>query len=172
MPDKNKVKVFQETGMKIFKSCILCRHGEIPGNAWGYCKNQSHFFTHAKHGRMPGVAHASMGCDDFAMMGQHTREMTELGVYTSLIPYHDEEVEVVGVEEEAEEPAPAEPPIMEFQGDALAKTEPEPQSGQVTAAVFGAQEIIEEPEPPEPEPEPEAPKPTQSARERLRRGET
>jgi len=171
MPDKNKVKIFQETGMKIFKSCTLCRYGEIPNNnSWGYCKNKSHFFTHAKHGRMPGVAHAAMGCDDFELQNEHSRAMVELGVYSELIPYYDEEVEMVGVEEEAE------PPIMQFHNDAPSKTEDEDEDE-------GEPESEPQPEPPViaqqlPQSEPAAPEEPeqvhqvpQSARSRLRRGE-
>lgn len=100
MPDKNKMKVFAQTGMTIFKSCILCRFGESPNNAWGYCKHPDHFFTHATHGRVPGVSHASMGCDDFEPMNEHSREMTELAPYLKLLPFHDDNLECVGVEEE------------------------------------------------------------------------
>ena len=101
MPDTNKLKVFEQTRMTIFKSCILCRYGEIPNSAWGYCKHPDHFYTHGKHGRVPGVSHASMGCNDFEFMNEHSREMVELGPYLRLLPLQDDVVEVVGgVEDE------------------------------------------------------------------------
>jgi len=167
MPDKNKIKVFQSTGMKIFKSCVLCKHGEIPGNVWwGYCKHPEHFFTHARHGRMPGVAHAAMGCDDFELLNKHTREMVELGVYSELIPYYDEEVEMVGVEEEA-----AEPPIMQFHGDAPPREEDEEEDEDEPEPEPESPVVAQQPELTAPEnPEQKTTTP-QSARARLRRGE-
>jgi len=102
MPDKNKMKVFKRTNMTIFETCTLCKHGEIPSNAtWGYCKHPGHFYDNLRHKqRLPGVAHAAMGCDDFELMHKASREMAELGPYLKLLPIHEAVVEEVGVEEE------------------------------------------------------------------------
>ena len=101
MPDKNKMAVFKQTNMTIFKTCTLCRHGEIPSNTtWGYCKHPGHFYDHLRHRqRLPGVSHASMGCDDFELMHEASREMVELGPYFDLLPIADDNIEEVGVEE-------------------------------------------------------------------------
>jgi len=116
MPDENKMKIFSDTRMTIFKSCPICRHGEISGGNWGYCKHPNHFFTHAKHGRVPGVSHVAMGCDDFEMMNQSSREMAELGPYLDLLPLHYEDIEEVGVEEDSRDEEPVE---MSFDGGML-----------------------------------------------------
>lgn len=100
MPDENKMQVFKDTNMTIFKSCILCKHGEVPpSNDWGICKHPGHFYTHARHGRLPGPAHSSMGCNDHEMLNPASRKMVELGPYLELIPMHDDKVEEVGAEE-------------------------------------------------------------------------
>ena len=107
MPDPNKLKVFEQTKMTLFKGCVLCKHGEIPANTtWGYCKHTGHFYTHGKHGRLPGSSHAAMGCDDFQMKHVTHRDMIELGPYLELVPVYDAAVEEVGVEQE---PMPEKP---------------------------------------------------------------
>lgn len=100
MPDKNKMSVFKKTSMTVFKTCTLCKHGEIPSNTtWGYCKHPDHFYTHLRHNqRLPGVSHASMGCDDFEMMHEASRNMVELGPYLKLLPIQEKSAEKVGVE--------------------------------------------------------------------------
>lgn len=100
MPDKNKMAVFKQTNMTIFKTCTLCKHGEIPSNAtWGYCTHPDHFYYHLRHRqRLPGVSHAAMGCDDFEIMHKASQNMAELGPYLELLPNQENNVEEVGVE--------------------------------------------------------------------------
>ena len=99
MPDKNKMAVFKQTNMTIYKTCTLCKHGEISSNAaWGYCNHPGHSYDHLRHKqRLPGVSHASMGCDDFELMHEASREMVELGPYFELLPIADDNIEDIGV---------------------------------------------------------------------------
>lgn len=120
MPDENKLKVFARTNMTLFKSCVLCRHGETPANSeWGYCKHPNHFYTHGRHGRLPGTSHASMGCEDFAMKNKNLRQMVELGPYIELVPFSDAKVEQVGVEEVDGDNGSQKPAEMHFDGNPI-----------------------------------------------------
>jgi len=45
--DKNKLQELHAIEYRIPKTCLLCKHGDFPQNAWGTCRIQT--YAHQKH---------------------------------------------------------------------------------------------------------------------------
>lgn len=82
MPDKAKLKVLEDHGVRLVKTCGTCKHSTFPhGRPWGECDLAT--YQHEKHvGVRPMPAHLAFTCP------RHEEESykLELGEYASLIP--------------------------------------------------------------------------------------
>jgi hypothetical protein len=85
MPDKNKLKVLAEQGVRIVPTCGTCTHGKFFGRPWGECSLRT--YQHEKHtGLRQMPAHLSFTCPSY---GSGSANLQELGEYATLIPTKD-----------------------------------------------------------------------------------
>lgn len=84
MPDKAKLKVLQDNGVRIAKTCGTCKHSKIPrGSFWGSCELAE--YQHEKHdGMRPMPAHLAFWCPKHSY---GDKQLMELGEYTQIIPW-------------------------------------------------------------------------------------
>jgi hypothetical protein len=84
MPDKAKLKVLADHGVRIAKTCGTCKHSNIPRGAfWGGCDLAT--YQHEKHdGARPMPAHLAFWCSSFEY---GDKQLMDLGEYTQLIPW-------------------------------------------------------------------------------------
>lgn len=86
MPDRNKLAVYAEEGVKIARTCGTCVHSSFssPRALWGECDH--HSYTHAKHDPKPRPlpAHIAFTCPKWEE-NPKLSEVRELGQYASLL---------------------------------------------------------------------------------------
>jgi len=84
MPDRTKLKVLEEHGVRIAKTCGTCKHSKISrGSFWGECALAT--YQHEKHeGKRQMPAHLSFWCPSFQYGDQ---QLMDLGEYTQLVSW-------------------------------------------------------------------------------------
>jgi hypothetical protein len=84
MPDKTKLQVLEDRGVRLVKTCGTCKHSSFHvGRPWGECALAT--YQHEKHaGERPMPAHLSFSCPSFEYGEKH---LLELGEYTQIIPW-------------------------------------------------------------------------------------
>jgi hypothetical protein len=82
MPDKSKLSVFADRGVRLVATCGTCKHSRfIGGRAWGECKLAT--YQHEKHtGTRQMPAHLAFVCPSHEAAGPHA---LDLGEYATLL---------------------------------------------------------------------------------------
>jgi hypothetical protein len=85
MPDKAKLRVLQEHGVRNIDSCARCSWGLFENERmWGQCVRNDHVYIHVKHGREHrATAHAAWICDDY----EPSNPCKSAGPYGMLLPW-------------------------------------------------------------------------------------
>lgn len=89
MPDRNKLQVYKEEGVKIARVCLTCTHATFRGSdVWGDCKKFS--YSHARQDPRPRAlpAHIAFTCPSWERSTNLT-STRELGSYANLLEVKD-----------------------------------------------------------------------------------